>query len=83
LFWLSFSPADFARWANRRRKFRWLCLVPRIMVPDIDPAITTALGTMLPDITGDLTGIVITGDLIGGIGTGGATAGTGTKISRA
>jgi len=50
------------------------------MVPDIDPAITTARGTMLRDITGDLTGIVTTGDRIGGTGTGGITAGIGIEL---
>jgi hypothetical protein len=68
------------RSANRRPKFRWLSLVPRIMVPDIDPAITTARGTMLRGITGDPTGIVTIAALIGGTGTGGTTAGIGIEI---
>jgi hypothetical protein len=79
LFSLSFSSEDSARWANRRRKLLWLCLVPAIMAPGIDPATTTVRGTMLQDITGDRTGIVITGDRIGGTATGGTTAGTGIK----
>jgi hypothetical protein len=52
------------------------------MVPDIDPAITTARGTMLRGITGDLTGIVTMAALIGVTGTGGTTAGIGIEIRR-
>jgi hypothetical protein len=80
LFSLSFLSEDFARWANRKRKFRWLSLAPPITAPDIDPATTMDRDTMLRDITGDLTAIVTTGDLTGGTGIGGATAGIGIEL---
>ena len=44
------------------------------------PVIITARGTMLPDIIGVLTGIVITGAPTGSTGIGGIAAGTGIEV---